>query len=97
MPRYETTQEQQKVLWSMVPRHLQEGIDNYVSFGIPNGSFLTALFEGRVFDAVGRADTDSFEGLNLLIAFIAKYLPEECYGSKEAVAEWIGSGGLANR
>lgn len=77
-----------------VPDHLIDGVAGYVTLGHRPGSFLLAVFENDLFEAVRRADPVSSAGLVALACFIDNSLPAACHGSRERVAAWIAHGGM---
>ena len=72
-----------------VPEHTQLALENYIIRGYHPGSFLQAVLENNFVNTVCRADH-----LNqLYLVDIAKWLvhesPSECWGSDQAVYNWI--------
>lgn len=53
------------------------------------GSFLTAVLENDLAEAVGRADFQNIEVLPAIVAFVYRNLPSPCWGSKEKVEAWL--------
>lgn len=72
----------------MIPEHLKEGIDAWVESGRPTGSFLRAVLENDLLEAVNRADEISFANLRYIVGYLWSKCPCECWGSKKAVKEW---------
>lgn len=72
-----------------IPQHTKEGLDRYVKEGIPTGDFLYAVLTNDLFEACGRADIYNQENLFDICSYIYNHLPSTCWGSREAVKEWI--------
>lgn len=71
------------------PQPLLDGLERYVNDKIPTGSFLRAVLENDLRDAVARADAESLKVLPGLVILVHMELPSECHGSPEAVAAWL--------
>lgn len=71
-----------------VPTNLHEGLVNYISSRRPVGSFLMAVLENNLKEAVLRADPLTARGLRQLVLFLHNYAPAPCWGSPEAVEAW---------
>lgn len=74
---------------TMIPRDTKAGIDRYVDGGVPTGSFLRAVLSNDLFEATMKADADNQLALADICQYIRHYTPHTCYGSPEAVANWI--------
>lgn len=83
--------------WSAIPYHMRGGIERYVMYGIPMGSFLTAIFANDFMEAAGRADSENQRALLAYARFLYNSVPSQCKGSYAAVDQWIGQGGLKGR
>lgn len=70
-------------------RGVQEALDRYVKYRIPTGGFLRAVLENDLMRAVRKADIDNLCTLYEITDYIIGNLPMECYGSPEAVSEWL--------
>lgn len=73
----------------MLPEHTKNDIDNYVSKKYPPGDFLYAVLTNDLFEAVARADDINLYSLIDIIKYIYNDVPSTCWGSPEAVAEWL--------
>lgn len=78
----------------MLPEHMQGAMERYIAHGIPPGSFLTAVLEGDLFEAVGRADHINQQYLADYVTYLYNYAPLNCYGSREKIEAWVISGGM---
>jgi len=73
----------------MITRQAKMGLDRYVKYRIPTGGFLRAVLENDFMRAIGKADIDNLCTITELRDYILSELPMECYGSPEAVSEWL--------
>lgn len=72
-----------------IPEHLQEGVKYYLDEHRKPGHFLTAVFEGDLFEAMGRADINSRTGLWDLVVYLYNHAPSPAFGSKTKVKLWL--------
>lgn len=82
MPRPESDTEYQKL-----PERYREGMRRYIEERIMPGSFLKAVLEDRLHDAVVRCDNISH--LKGIVMWIYNEAPSMCWGSPEKVKAWI--------
>jgi len=73
----------------MIPRDTKSGVDQYVDHGVPTGSFLRAVLENDLFEAVAKADYHNKLALAAICEYIYNYTPTTCHGSPEEVAAWL--------
>ena len=73
-----------------VPPMLLEGLERYRDQRIPTGSFLRAVLENNLKEAVGRADTHSQLALCAITSWCYNNLPSNSWGSPEKVTAWLG-------
>lgn len=78
-----------------VPPHMQHAICDYLIFGAPVGSFLSALLANDLMVAILRADDINTASLRNWALFLYNETPSECYGSPILVKAWRERGGLA--
>lgn len=64
-------------------------LDRYVNDRLPPGSFLTAVLENNLKDAVGRADSFNIINLHNIVGYIYNYAPQICWGSPAKVDAWL--------
>lgn len=86
-----------KADWSLVPGYMREGMERYLSWGIPMGDFGTALVEGDFFEMCRRADDKNLSNLSNYARFFYNYVNPDAFGSPEKVAEWVKDGGAHGR
>lgn len=75
--------------WRMVPEHIREGVKRYVDHHQLSGDFLTAVFENDLGRAAVRADSVNLVMLGDIAKFMVWYVPPICWGSREAVQDWL--------
>lgn len=80
-----TVNERRKV----IPRAPKVGIDRYVDYGCPTGSFLRAVLSNDLFEAVAKADEYNKLALAEIVRYVYNYTPVTCYGSPERVEAWL--------
>jgi hypothetical protein len=80
-----------------LPEHMHGAIARYIERGIPPGSFLEAVLSNDLKGAVGRADHINRERIGDYVRFLYNDAPAGCWGSPEAVSDWIKAGGLLGR
>lgn len=64
-------------------------LDRYAKDGIETGSFLRAVLENDLFQAVHRADSDNLRDIQQITEYVNWELPAGCWGSKEKVQAWL--------
>jgi hypothetical protein len=79
-------------LAAAIPSRIKEDIDNYVWWGRPTGSFVRAVLENRLMEAIGRADERSMASLKDISCYVYNAVPSGCQGSPEAVKEHLARG-----
>ena len=77
-----------------VAANLQDGMIRYLVDGVRPGSFLTAVLENNLSDAVLRAAAEG-DGKTALIVPVVLFLiynaPSPSFGSREAVDAWVAN------
>lgn len=79
------------------PEYMQASIAAYLLDGAPMGDYLMALFTGRHFEAVSRADGNNFQLFAWQVKWVGQMAPMGAYGSAEKVAAWMERGGLSGK
>ena len=72
-----------------IPRHMHEGLKEYVLRGVPPGGFLEAVLANDFKMACGRADTTNSRHLKAWALVMSNGVPRSAQGSYEHVANWI--------
>lgn len=70
-------------------RSTHEGLERYVKYRVPTGSFLHAVLTNDLMEAMGRADEENREDIFEICQYIYNHLPIACYGSPKAVKKWL--------
>jgi len=79
--------------WDMIPDYMIDGVKNWIENGWEPGSFLKAILERRIWDAVWNADHYNEQNIAKWVKFCEWYLPPNCQGSEENVRDWKAMGG----
>lgn len=74
---------------SEVPEHLHEGFVMYLMHRVRPGSFLTAVLENDLNQAVANADPTSGRMLREVVGFLRGWAPHNAWGSAEIVEAWV--------
>lgn len=75
--------------YSRIAPTIMLGIKRYVEEGVPNGSFLTAVFENNLMEAFMNADEYNIETMFHIVGYIYNEVPSNLWGSREKVRLWI--------
>lgn len=75
--------------YKIAPELLQSLLQ-YAKDKIPTGSFLRAVLENDLMQAMGRADLQNRHNIFYVTEYIFNELPYQCWGSKKTVATWLG-------
>jgi len=77
-----------------IPEHMKGGLDRYVRLGIRPGGFLQAVLRNDFVEAMIRADMQNKQHLHeYALLLLGGVIPDEAWGSAEAVNSWIKNGG----
>lgn len=85
--------------YSSLPDYMRGGVQRYIENGIEPGHFLVAVLSNDLVESLSRADETNRERLFDYASFLYNELPGRrskpaCWGSREAVLNWIKVGGL---
>jgi hypothetical protein len=74
-----------------MPIRMQQSVVSYVLHRVPPGHFLTAVMSNNLLEAIGRADETNYKLLRewVRLFYNCDAIPSECWGSAEAVEEWL--------
>lgn len=78
----------------LLPHFMVPATMHYILYGIPMGSFGTAVFSNDLLAAFRRADDVNFAAMFLWADFLHHHAPRQCHGSSAAVRAWQVKGGL---
>ena len=77
--------------YSILPEHMQDGMQRYVEHGINPGDFLYLILCNDFVHALGQADSINTERIVDYAKFLYLEVPMACWGSKEKVDKWIAA------
>ena len=80
--------------YSLLPGHMQNSMKRYIEYGIEPGGFLYAVLTNDLMGAISKADYINQQSLHLYALFLYNNVPCSCFGSEEAVANWLSMGGI---
>jgi hypothetical protein len=72
-----------------IPERMMGGIKRYIEHGIKPGSFLRAVIQNDLREAVGAADDENMANLPAYVAYFYNEAPSDCWGSPENMEAWI--------
>lgn len=72
-----------------LPEHMHGAVERYLFHRIEPGSFLCAVLENNLKEAVARADSINRAALSDIVIFITNGLPSVCHGNPTKVAAWL--------
>lgn len=72
-----------------IPDRMIGGITRYIEQGIPPGSFLCAIIDNNLSEAVSRADDENIANLPAYVAYFYNEAPSSCWGSPEKRKRWL--------
>lgn len=72
-----------------VPEHIHDALVLYLVHRVRTGSFLRAVLENNLKEAVARADEVSGRHLVEIVRFLYTCAPHPCWGNQEAVDRWL--------
>ena len=64
-------------------------LERYLNHGIMPGSFMTAVIENNLKEALGRADAYNTLHLGNIVGYVYNHVPANAWGSAEKVADYI--------
>lgn len=80
--------------WSLIPLHMRGAVFRYIMNGIPPGSFLSAVVNNDLREAVARADDENRHALPRYVQFFYNSAPSGSWGHPDALRDWTQRGGL---
>lgn len=84
----------QSANWSKVPEHMREGLVLYIEHGVKPGSFMSAVLSNDLRTACAQADDINRHRIWDIVSFLYSYAPNRCWGSPEALKDWVAVRGL---
>lgn len=77
--------------YSLIPKHMINGVILYLEKGKLPGSFLTSILENNLVESIARADHININRIVDWARFLYLQMPVGSWGSKEKVRKWIDS------
>lgn len=74
---------------SEVPDNLHYGIMRYICHELQPGSYLTAVLENDLLQAINRGDDDTLKGLVATVRWLFNKAPGDCWGTPRKVYDWL--------
>lgn len=65
------------------------GLVRYRDEHCPTGSFIRAVLENNLMEALGRADEENLRDIMEICRFLYWNMPSVCYGSPKKVEMWL--------
>jgi hypothetical protein len=72
-----------------VPAYLVRDLWQYLRAQVRPGDFMLAVLANDLFSAIQYADPIAAQSLRGIVRFIYLNLPARCWGSREAVNDWL--------
>ena len=72
-----------------IPPLIRAGLRRYADEHMGTGSFLTAVLENNLSEAIIRADVFSLAAIKDIVMYVHWEIPGNCHGSPEAVNAWL--------
>ena len=72
-----------------IPERMMGGINRYIENGIVPGSFLTAIIQNNLSEAVGQADDENLKNIPAYVSYFYNEAPATCWGSKTQMEKWV--------
>lgn len=77
-----------------LPAHMQGLVLDYIYKGQNPGGFLEALVSNDLREAFLQADDINRMSIEAYVRFLYSYAPALCWGSYQAVQDWVEVGGI---
>lgn len=74
---------------TVIPLHMRDGIDRYLSRGVRPGNFLQAIIRKDLVGAMNHADDINIWLIPVYYSFFYSHAPSEAWGSQERMECWI--------
>lgn len=75
--------------YNSIPQRTLDSIHRYVEHGIEPGSFVTAVLENNLVEAVGRADLENSAALADIVRYVYNEIPGQAWGNPNKVRAWL--------
>jgi hypothetical protein len=74
--------------YASIPEATRYTIDAWAERAQPRGSFVQAVLENNLAEAVGRADEGNIAALHSIVAYVYNHVPAARWGSPAKVKAW---------
>lgn len=85
------------VVYCVIRENIIDGLTRYALDKIPTGSFLTAVLENNLMEALGKADLENRLTIWNICSFVHNEIPASSHGSPEKVEAWLKTKEEMNR
>ena len=76
---------------------MRNALDRWIRYAELPDPFLVGVIANDLIAAVLHATADELTRLPALVTFLRDQAPEQCFGSRNNLAEWLHSQGIAGR
>ena len=73
----------------VLPAHLRESLDAYITTGRPLGGFLAACVQNNLALAINLADEANLPLIPAIVGYLFNECPSGCWGSADKYAKWL--------
>jgi hypothetical protein len=77
-----------EAIWAQVPEHLKPGLMRYLDEHSKPGSFLRAVLENDLHEAVSRMEPPSFPDLKAVLSYLYNCAQGHAWGNPEKFDKW---------
>lgn len=81
-----------QVMVARIPENIKAGIDRFAELRVMPGSFVRAVLENNLLDAVCNADPQSLAWLKEIVQYVHWEVPGAAHGTPEKVKAWVAEG-----
>lgn len=74
-----------------IPPRMMDLIEQWVKHAAEPGSFLTAIIQNDLKQAVANADEENVHNLAAYVSYFYNEVPIACWGSPKAMEQWKGT------
>ena len=78
-----------KIDYSDLPEHMQQGMKLYIENNIEPGGFLFHMLSMNIKEAFARADVINRQNMDNYINWIHDNCPRDAWGSEQKVLNWL--------
>lgn len=78
---------------ALIEERFLESLKLWIEHAVPTGSFLLAVLENDLKEAMGRGDEGAIDNLPHIVAWLYDDAPSRCWGSPTRVRNWANKSG----